>query len=105
MVASAGSKNQHVKYGIIDDNCDGAKLDICPDLLIAGLALFGAAAFAAVYTAITMAASRRRRKRTLDQPIDWVRALWDFYWIGIVVRVRVFVVPRESHLSHCVTRI
>ena len=34
MVASAGSKNQHVKYGIIDDNCDGAKLDICPDLLM-----------------------------------------------------------------------
>lgn len=36
--------------------------DICPDLLMAGLALFAAIAFAALYIAITMVGRRRKRR-------------------------------------------
>ena len=84
LIASAGSnKNKNVKYGIIDDNCDGAEVDICPDLLIAGLALFGAGAFAALYMAITMAASKKRRKRSLGQPVSPEGLIGDLLLLGI----------------------
>ena len=83
LIASAGSsKNKNVKFGIVDDNCDGAEVDICPDLLIAGLALFGAGAFAALYMAITMAASKKRRKRDLGQPVTSQGIIHDIFWLG-----------------------
>ena len=44
------------------DSC--LTIDICPDLLFAGLAAAAAAGFAFFYMAITMEASKRRRKRS-----------------------------------------
>lgn len=80
------SSKKDPKFGIVDDNCDGFDLDICPDLLLAGLALAGAAAFVALFTAITMAGGRRRRKRSgLDKPLSWQDMLDDIYWHGSVL--------------------
>ena len=41
------------------DNC--FDIDICPDLILAGIAAFSAAAFYSLYVAITMAGRRRKR--------------------------------------------
>ena len=54
---SYGSKGGHEDQGT---NC--ATIDICPDLLFGGLFAAGAAAFAAIYIAITMAARKRKRR-------------------------------------------
>ena len=42
------------------DNCP--TVDICPDLILAGLAAAGAAAFFFIYQAITVKAGRRKRQ-------------------------------------------
>ena len=42
------------------DNCP--TVDICPDLILAGLAAAGAAAFFFIYQAITVKAGRRKRR-------------------------------------------
>ena len=41
-------------------------LEICPDLLIAGIAVAAAAAFWLIYEAITMAGARRRKRSVSD---------------------------------------
>ena len=43
-------------------------LEICPDLLIAGIAVAAAAAFWLIYEAITMAGARRKKRNVLDLP-------------------------------------
>ena len=49
------------------EQCDALDLDICPDLLLAGIAAAGAAALLALYVALTMnPAGRRKRRRSLD---------------------------------------
>ena len=78
-----GDKNKDVKYGIVDDNCDGFEIDICQDLLLAGLGLFLAAAFGALFTAITMAASKKRRKRS-SSSFGLRSILVDLSWLGKV---------------------
>lgn len=84
MVASAGSGDKKdVKFGIVDDNCDGFDVEICPDLLVAGLAAFGAAAFAALYTAITMKGRKRRRRSALYDPKSSWDSFQDLFHIGI----------------------
>ena len=49
------------KHGMMSggDNCP--TVDICPDLILAGLAAAGAAAFFFIYQAITVKAGRRKR--------------------------------------------
>ncbi len=76
LLASAGGHGYHGSYGYhkkgggtnIDLGLDDLDLtlEICPDLLIAGLAVAGAAAFFLLYTGITMAGRRRRRRRKRD---------------------------------------
>ena len=52
-----------VEKGIIHDGCDGLDIKICPDLLLAGLAVAAAGFFIAIYMAITGGRRRRRRKK------------------------------------------
>ena len=63
-----------------DDNCDDFELDICPDLLLAAIASAAAAAFALLYTAITMAG--RRKRRELNPEIPGESLFLDIYWLG-----------------------
>ena len=59
----SGQSGSYGKHGGNEDqgtNC--ATIDICPDLLFGGLFAAGAAAFAALYIAITMAAEKRKRR-------------------------------------------
>lgn len=67
-----------------DQNCMGLDLDICPDLLLAGLALAGAGIFLALYTAITM--NGRRKKRALGEAMarPWTENVRDLFWLGII---------------------
>ena len=63
-----GQKN--VKYGKPNpsqEQCDSLDLDICPDLLLAGIAAAGAAALVALYVALTMNPNGKR-KRSLQKP-------------------------------------
>ena len=46
-----------------NDNC--ISIDICPDIIIAGLVAAGVAGFFLLNMAITVAAGRRRKKRYL----------------------------------------
>ena len=76
-----------VKKGIIDDNCMGFDIEICPDLLLAGLALAAAGAFLAIYTAIT--GMGRKKKRSIDDAngrpeVPFADRVGDLYWIGRV---------------------
>ena len=67
MVALEGQ--ELVKYGkpnIIQESCDGFDFDICPDVVLATIAAIGAAAFVALYIALTMnTMGRRKRRRSL----------------------------------------
>ena len=60
----------------------GLDLDICPDLLLAGLALAAAGAFVALFTAITM--QGRKKKRSTDEflRVPIMQTLKDLYWMG-----------------------
>lgn len=52
-------------YGHGGTNC--YSVDICPDLLLAAIAVAAAAAFYLLYMAITMVVGRKRRKRSLEK--------------------------------------
>ena len=54
--------------GIKDGEC--FKLNICPDLLIAAIALAATLAFVALFQAITMVVGRKRRKRNTEQSVS-----------------------------------
>ena len=58
----SGQSGSYSKHGSEDQGTNCATIDICPDLLFGALFAAGAAAFAALYVAITMA-GRRRKKR------------------------------------------
>jgi hypothetical protein len=45
------------------ESCDSFDLDICPDLLLAGIAAAGAIGFVALYIAITVNANGKRKKK------------------------------------------
>ena len=45
-------------------------IDICPDLLLAGIAAAAAGAFFLIYQAITMAGGRRRKRRNFQDPAN-----------------------------------
>ena len=77
-----GSFSKDKKFGIVEDNCEGTGLDICPDILLAGLALAGAGAFAALVTAITMAGRKKKRSAGVFQPLSPTDTLQDLIWLG-----------------------
>ena len=58
----SGQSGSYSKHGNEDQGTNCATIDICPDLLFGAIFAAGAAAFAALYVAITMA-GRRRKKR------------------------------------------
>ena len=61
MVGSESSKHKS-SSSLLGDNC--FDVDICPDLILAAIATFSAAAFYALYVAITMNPNGRRRRRS-----------------------------------------
>ena len=70
------------------DSC--LTIDICPDLLFAGLAAAAAAGFAFFYMAITMEAERRRKKRNISfevyETFSIGQSLKQLFNIGILFR-------------------
>ena len=62
----SGQSGSYGKHGNEDQGTNCATIDICPDLLFGGLFAAGAAAFAALYIAITMAAMKRKRREAKD---------------------------------------
>ncbi len=63
-IAQEGQKNVYYgKPNPAQESCDSFDVDICPDLILAGAAAAGAAAFLALYLAITQNANGRRRKK------------------------------------------
>ncbi len=81
-----------VKYGLpnpAQESCSSFNVDICPDLLLAGIAAAGAAAFAALYFAATMNANGKRRRKRAERrelPLLWLaNAPWDFVHQGMLI--------------------
>lgn len=67
------------------EKCDGAELDICPDLLLGLLGAAAAAAFAVLFTQITMAGRKKKRSTDTFEPVDLGTQLQDVYWhLGIL---------------------
>ena len=62
----SGQSGSYSKHGNEDQGTNCATIDICPDLLFGGIFAAGAAAFAALYIAITMAAMKRKRREAKD---------------------------------------
>ena len=67
--APGASVVQYGKPNPSQESCDALDLDICPDLLLAAIAAFGAIAFLTLYLAITMNGNGRRRRRSLRRAI------------------------------------
>ena len=63
-----------------DDGC--GDIDICPDLLLAGLAAAGAAAFVVLFTLITMNGRKKKRSLSGYKPVKFVDVIRDFLWAG-----------------------
>ena len=61
-------------YGHGGTNC--YSVDICPDLLLAGIAVAGAVAFYLLYMGITMVVGRKRRKRSLEKDSIYGNQRW-----------------------------
>ena len=85
-----------VKYGKKnknqEENC--FDIEICPDLLVAGIGAFGALALGVLYVTITMEQAKRRRKRGLnpysappDVPLDIGLSIKDVISSGKVKKV------------------
>ena len=75
-----------VKYGKPNpsqEECSAFDLDICPDLLLAGIAAAGAAALIALYVALTMNPNgRRKRRRSLDDEGHQFFSNTDLFLVG-----------------------
>ena len=75
-----------VKYGKPNpsqEECSAFDLDICPDLLLAGIAAAGAAALIALYVALTMNPNgRRKRRRSLGDEGHQFFSNTDFFLVG-----------------------
>lgn len=79
------------------------KLDICPDLLLAGLVAAFAAIFYLLHTAITMKGRKKRRSLSFnDRNFFKVKYLWDVVNYGTVVSsFCTFQVARSGRLLFC----
>ena len=62
----SGQSGSYGKHGNEDQGTNCATVDICPDLLFGAIFAAGAAAFAALYIAITMAQAKRRKRAIKD---------------------------------------
>ena len=60
------TKNSGVSldFDFIDDT-----IDICPDIILSAVAVAGAGFFFLIYTSVTMAGRRRRKKRDLNESL------------------------------------
>lgn len=76
----AASSHEKGKPNPAQEACSDFDLDICPDLLLAGIAAAAAAAFALLYTAITMA--QRRKRRSLNPPLRSAALFTEAIWLG-----------------------
>ena len=78
------------------DNCP--TVDICPDLILAGLAAAGAAAFFFIYQAITVKAGRRKRRsfQNFITSYDFDHVI-DFFITG---KFYVIVIQLENPFLH-----
>ncbi len=59
---------KQVSFGLpnpAQEQCSSLDIDICPDLILAAAAVFGAIALLVLYMAITANANGRRRRRSL----------------------------------------
>ena len=68
MLAAASGGHGSYSGGGGSDSC--FTIDICPDLLIAAIAAASAGAFYLIYTGITMASARRRKRSSSYMPND-----------------------------------
>ena len=67
------------------EQCDALDLDICPDLLLAAIAAAGAAAFIALYVALTMQQfGRKKRRRSLDHEPHEYFSHSDIAFVGML---------------------
>jgi hypothetical protein len=68
-IASQGQKTVYFgKPNPSQESCSGFDVDICPDLVLAGFAIFGVFAFLALFIAFKMnAAGRRKRRKRSDE--------------------------------------
>ncbi len=79
MVASASKKGDTKgRPNPAQENC--GDLDICPDLVLAVFGAALAAAFAILYTLITSAGRRKRRRRDAGVPVDASSKFQDVFW-------------------------
>ncbi len=66
LIGQEGQKQ--VSFGLpspAQEQCSSLDIDICPDLILAAAAVFGAIAFFLLYTAITGNANGRRKRRSV----------------------------------------
>ncbi len=83
VMAESHRKGDHKgKPNPAQKNCDGAELDICPDLVLAALAAALAAGFAVLFTLITMAGRRKRRSTDTFEPVPLESVLQDVFHSG-----------------------
>ena len=67
LVGSETIGADHVKVGLPNPAMEMCfELEICPDLLLAGIAAAAAGAFFFLYQAITVAGKKRRRRRSFS---------------------------------------
>ena len=79
-----GSQNNKGSLSLTGGGTRCLTIDVCPDILIAAAALAGAAAFYALYQAIS-AKGRRRRRRRFDgeadeRPAESLTENFPYYW-------------------------
>ena len=80
------SKKGNVKVGKPNPAMEMCfELEICPDLILAGIAAAAAAAFAILFTEITMAGRKRRRALDSYEPVSLSKVLEDLYASGNVI--------------------
>ena len=58
-------------------------LQICPDLILAGIAVFSAAAFFFLYQAITMNGKRKRKRAAMESLVLFPSLLDSVFWAKI----------------------
>lgn len=77
---AAESKRKGDKKGIenpAQEKCDGASVDICPDLILGALGAAAAAAFAVLFTQITNAGRKKKRSTDTLEPVGFTTWLED----------------------------
>ncbi len=81
-LVAAGSKlsDHKGRPNPAQDNCDGASVDICPDLVLAAFAAAAAAAFAVIFTLVTALGRKKKRSADTFEPVTLTNVVKDIYW-------------------------